>query len=175
MHQRRSFLGPLAAVVVLLLAACAPRGPEPIAYGRENCDRCHMSISDQRFGAELMTEKGKVKKFDSIECLASYVLETHGSEPTRGIWVTDHEHPGTLIQAEGARFLRSEGAHSPMALGVLAFASDADAEAAQQRVGGTVLGWGDVLQLVAREGDRHGAGAHADAQMDVPAEPGGAP
>ena len=31
-----------------------------------------MVISDKRFGAEILTKKGKVYKFDSIECMHRY-------------------------------------------------------------------------------------------------------
>ncbi|MGB5288980.1 MAG: hypothetical protein WBN42_10875, partial [Ignavibacteriaceae bacterium] len=56
------FLLPL----LFLLASCGSK-PEPINYGKDECEFCRMQISDNRYGAELVTDKGKVYKFDSIE------------------------------------------------------------------------------------------------------------
>jgi copper chaperone NosL len=147
----------LTALALLLLAACGKRGPEPIAYGEENCDFCRMNIGDARFGAELVMQTGKVKKFDSVECLASYYLQEHASGKVRSVWVSDHGAPGEFVAADSASFLQGGDAHSPMGLRLMAFSSAAGARAAQARVGGELLAWDAVLELVARHGDAHGA------------------
>ena len=133
----RTMAGRVRCAAALLLGACAAPGPRPIAYDRDVCAFCSMTVSDPRYGAELITAKGKVQTFDSIECLASYYLANRAT--TRSLWVTD---AGRLVPAERARFRRApadaEG-NSPMGLGLIAAAD------------GT-LGWSDVLALVAREG-----------------------
>ncbi len=135
----------------LVVAACAAGGPRPISYGRENCDYCRMTISDARFGTELITTTGAVKVFDSIECLASYYLDATTRGDAREVYVTDFRRPGTFIPADRARFVRG-GRGSPMGLSLTAFANDAEANAARDELGGAeVLGWGDVLDLVSRE------------------------
>jgi copper chaperone NosL len=133
----RTTAGRVRCAAALLLGACAAPGPRPIAYDRDVCAFCSMTVSDPRYGAELITVKGKVHTFDSIECLASYYLTSRAT--TRSLWVTD---AGRLVPAERARFRRAapdaEG-NSPMGLGLSAAA------------GGT-LGWADVLAMVEREG-----------------------
>lgn len=163
----------LAAAAVLLVA-CA-RGPQPIAIGSDACETCRMTISDARFGAELVTTKGKVRKFDSVECLAAYYLTAEAQGAVRSVWVTDFRHPGTFVPAEEAKFVRAKGSaeiSSPMGAGLFAFAPDADVAAEARQLGGTAMTWSDVVAL-ARAGDgvseRHDAAmsANRDEASDV--------
>lgn len=39
-----------------------------------------MTISDGRFGAELITKKGRVYKFDDLRCLINYKAENTSVE-----------------------------------------------------------------------------------------------
>ena len=55
-------------------SACS-KGHQPINYGEDECEFCKMMVMDKRYGAELVTDKGKIYFFDSIECLA--VSYTH--------------------------------------------------------------------------------------------------
>ena len=124
----------------LLLAACAAAGPRPIAYDQDTCAFCRMTVSDPRYGAELVSTHGRVYTFDSVECLASYYLANRDN--ARSVWVTSADRPGELVAAEKARFHRAEAgaeAGSPMGLGFSASSA------------GT-LSWDDVLSIVAREG-----------------------
>lgn len=135
------------AATALAVSACTTASVHPIAYdGTETCEYCRMVITDRRFGAEVMTVSGKAYKFDSIECLASYVTALDDQRRVRALWVTDYAAPGTLIPAESARFVRiSDGPGSPMGLGLRAFAA---IPANRQ---GEVLDWMAVLALVAGE------------------------
>ncbi len=138
----RKFRGVLA-LIIGLLAACAPAGPRPIAYGREACANCLMTVSDSRFGAELVTRTGKVHVFDSAECLAEYV-RAHPAEATGSLWVTDFDRPGTLVPAGGAAYLRTSEISSPMGLGVAAFAPG---EGRPEGLTGVSLSWAQVMAL----------------------------
>jgi copper chaperone NosL len=64
----------LALIVSLMLftASCTVK-PEPIQYGEDNCVLCQMTIMDHRYGTEVVTDKGKVYKFDSVECLVEFI------------------------------------------------------------------------------------------------------
>jgi copper chaperone NosL len=159
----------LAGTLAVLLLGCGGREPQPIAFGEENCDYCRMTISDPRFGAELVTATGKVRKFDSVECLASFHLANRAAGSPRGLWVSDFDRPGTLVPADSARFVGGGDARSPMGLGLVAFATEAGAEGMRRRVGGETMRWGEVLELVeqhrmqlgaepAAPGDTHGGG-----------------
>jgi copper chaperone NosL len=143
----------LGAVVVPSLATlqgCRADEPRPIAYGRDECSWCRMTVSDARYGTVQLTVQGKQQVFDSIECLANATLALDAGAQARAgsrSWVTDSLHPGTLVSAPIARYLRSDGAGSPMGRGFRAFASVADADREQRRAGGVTMSWDEVLTV----------------------------
>lgn len=126
---------------------CAP-SPAPIRYGQDNCANCQMLVMDARFGAELVTDKGKIYVFDSIECLAWYREVPPDAVHSR--WVTAYDVPGTLIDAAGASYLSSENLRSPMGVNLSAFRDGQTAASYQQNHGGDVLRWNGVTELVVR-------------------------
>ncbi len=132
----------LAAISLALASvACTPK-PEPIVAGEDRCERCHMTISDRRFAAEVVTEKGRVLKYDSIGCL----LHHHAEKPAADrVWVVDHFHPETMLPAKDARFLVGSGIAGPMGPGPIA-AGDAEAlkTLAKTKSKGEVVDWASV-------------------------------
>ena len=141
-----------ASVGALLIVSCAPAGPRPIPYGQTSCDFCRMTVSDERFGSEFVLAHGKIKTFDSIECLAGYVAAARASGTHGDAFVTDFNRPGTLIQAELATFLRATSLHSPMGRGLVAVPAGSDVAGLAHLLGaGAPLSWADVLLLVKRE------------------------
>ena len=159
---RRLALVSLGAAVVPSLAAlegCGDSGPRPIAYGRDECAWCRMTVSDARYGAVQRNAQGKQQVFDSVECLAAATLALDAGAQQRAgerSWVTDSLHPGTLVPATVARYLRSGGPGSPMGKGLRAFASIADAERQQRLAGGVLMSWDDVLTVVGGESGARG-------------------
>ncbi|HEX5831269.1 MAG TPA: nitrous oxide reductase accessory protein NosL, partial [Gemmatimonadaceae bacterium] len=145
-----------AATLTLVASACASSEPRPIQYGTAECEQCHMIVSDERYAARLVTSTGKTHDFDSVECLARWYLTRRDSVKVRALQVSDVQHPGTLVPAERARFVRSGTRHSPMGLGLMAFAADADPVELARTFSGEVLDWPGVLALVARETPRQG-------------------
>ncbi|HEY0995044.1 MAG TPA: nitrous oxide reductase accessory protein NosL [Gemmatimonadaceae bacterium] len=145
----------LLALALFLLAACAQAGPQPIDYGRENCEYCRMLIDDRRFAAEIVTTTGKARKFDSIECMASYYRQESAAGKIREAWVSDFRRPGTLIPADSAIYGRGAGVSSPMGMGLAATTGEDPASAARALGATTPLRWADVLALVANESPAH--------------------
>lgn len=140
---------PLLAAV--LLAGCEPE-PRPIRYGEDACAHCRMTVSDARFGAELVTATGKTLAFDSIECLAEF-FQTHtdGAADVHSVWVTAYDVPETLMPAEAAAFLQSPGLRSPMGAGLAAFRDRLTAEQARAEYGGELLDWAGAVAHVQAE------------------------
>lgn len=129
------------------LFACTTKGPVPINYGSDQCDYCRMSISDSRYGAEALTEKRKIHKFDSVECLIAFG-HTHPSPKFRNQWVSDFANPGKLIPAESGAYLKSDALKSPMGMNLTAFADLESADRAQQLHGGLRFSWQAVREHV---------------------------
>lgn len=125
----------------LMLCGCTP-GPQPLHYGAQTCAHCVMTLSDARYGAELVTRTGKTYAFDSVECLAAFI-DGVDEAAVHSLWVTDFSQPETLIRVEDAIFLHSPALRSPMGAGLAAF----PAEAPPADLDGTLLDWPAVRAL----------------------------
>lgn len=113
----------VAAIGLLFLFACTPQ-PSPIQYGHDQCEFCKMTIMDDRFAAELVTNKGKVYKFDDLFCLDKYYRMQGSKESDYGhILVNDYNEQGTLIDLRKAALLKAEDLRSPMGGNIAAFSS----------------------------------------------------
>ena len=135
----------ILAAALSLAAACGARGPEPIAYGTDACAYCRMQIVDPRFGAELVTNKGRTVKFDSIECLVAYYRQAAGANDVASVWVSDIRHPGTLIDATRARFVDLGPGRAPMGRGWAAVADSNGAVAIGISDPAAIKRWADLL------------------------------
>jgi len=124
----------------------------PIEYGQDICAFCKMIIADPRYGAELITKKGKVYKFDSVECMVAFMMYELDPEDVAAAYVTDFAHPGKLIPAEEAYYLQSTGLRSPMSLGITAFSSKKDLEKIKEQADGLELLWQDLPNVVRESG-----------------------
>ena len=138
----------VAGVLLAWSLGCAASDPRPIEYGARDCDVCRMRITDQRFGGEFVSRTGKVQQFDSIECLANYTAASPSSP--RSLWVSDFDHPGTLIPAGAARFVRRAGPSAGMGANLLAVSATQNASALRTRFDGDVMSWDDIRALAAR-------------------------
>jgi len=135
----------------LFLISCSPE-PEPINYGQDVCDLCKMSITDNKFAAELVTTKGKVYKFDSIECLLQFKnFELDENEKIHSEWVNDFSKPGELIDLSKAYFLLNENFRSPMGLNVLSFSTQDEMGKIKNEHGGKELTYNEVMKLALEE------------------------
>lgn len=139
----------LYIVLGITLLSCQ-KNPEPIDYGRDECVHCKMVISDKKFGCELITQKGKIHKFDSIECLAAYYAGAAVPE-IHSMWTIDFSDPGSWIKADQAHYLRSMNLPSPMGMFLSSYGSREKAEAMKNQLEGDLMNWQDVLSLVNRK------------------------
>ena len=139
--RRGVLMGSLAAV-----AACGAPGPRPIVLGETPCEHCHMTISDPRYAAELVTTHRRIRVFDDAGCLAAFVADATGdAEAIQSLWVSDFLHPGIMLEAEEAHFVRSDSLRTPMDTRVVAVARREAADSMAQAMGGAVIAWADVV------------------------------
>jgi copper chaperone NosL len=131
------------------LNGCSNKGPVEIHYGQDQCEYCNMNIVDKSFGSQLVTNKGKAFKFDSIECLAAFEQTAESDLTMNGSsWVTDFKNPGKFIKIDSAKLIFNEAHSSPMGVGLLGFSSESDADNYLSENGGQKMKWADVLSLV---------------------------
>jgi copper chaperone NosL len=140
-----------SAALAVAAAACGPSAPRAIADAGKPCDYCRMTISDERFGGQLITRKGKVHVFDSIECLASFYVQQSATAEMSKVWVADYANPGEWIPAASAVFARSEAHPSPMGLNLVSYSAKGDSAAVPRELRDGAMSWPQVLALVQRE------------------------
>lgn len=115
-----------------------------MVLNEDQCAYCRMTISDARFGGEAILPSGRVKKFDSIECLLNWARVTPADQ--RGaLFVIDAQHPGTFTPAEHAGFLLGALIKSPMGGAMVAFVDTVMAEQQRTVLGGTMRTWPQLL------------------------------
>lgn len=139
----------LINLFVLLLISCASE-PEPIKYGEDNCANCMMGITDPRYGSELITEKSKIYKFDSIECMAAY-SKKFSPGVIASMWVSDFNNRVKFINTAKALYLQNEKLRSPMGLNLTAFSNRSDFEKVINNSGGKELSWDQLIEYVSQE------------------------
>lgn len=139
----------LVFVFLSLIFLSCGKSPDPINYGKDECEHCRMMITDNKYGAEILTDKGKVYKFDSIECLIEYALEKNMiGDVNQKFLVTDFSKPSELIDAKTAFYVHNDDFRSPMGLNVTAFGAESDLVSFITTNGGKKLSWVDVIELV---------------------------
>ena len=136
----------LSILTLLLVSSCKVE-PEQINYGKDTCHYCSMTIVDHQYASELVTAKGKVYKYDAIECLIND-LKRRDSTEVGLLLVNDYGNPGELFSATSATFLISEGVPSPMGAFLSAFASKTTAEEVKSDKGGELYSWQEVQKKI---------------------------
>ncbi|MHC4217734.1 MAG: nitrous oxide reductase accessory protein NosL [Planctomycetota bacterium] len=134
----------LAACLCVAAAGCedAPTiAPPDILLGQDVCDVCGMIISDDRFAAGLVVARDlgyETRAFDDVGCLLAYEAE-HTDESVVARYVRDFRSRAWR-DAETAVYLHSGQLHTPMAFGLAAVATKADAYALAGEYPGDVIG-----------------------------------
>jgi len=140
---------PKVASLILLFAAtgfasCNVK-PQPIELGKDNCYFCKMTVSDPRFGAEIITNKGKIYKFDDMHCVLAFLKS--GSLPSKEIkdvyFVTFGGNHG-FVKSTDASLLKSDDLHSPMNGNVAAFANADSMRQTMELVKGAPVTWKEL-------------------------------
>ena len=131
----------------LFLGACSS-GPVPIRYGKDVSADCKLTLTDKRFGAEIITDKGKVFKFDDLNCLTDYLKSGEVQQAAVAQMVSvDFKNSPAFVDVKKAFFLQNEVVKSPMRGDVATFSSQADLESVQKELGGgKALTWEEVLR-----------------------------
>lgn len=129
---------------IALGTACSVK-PEPIVYGKDNCHLCKMTIMNKHFGAEVVTTKGKIYKFDDVNCMINFLNSGYLEErEVAHKLVIDFSQPEKLIDAPLAFFIRSPEIKSPMASQVASFETDESKNEYNQQWKGIYLTWGEL-------------------------------
>ena len=134
--------------MILLIVSCSAQ-PSPIEFGTDTCDYCRMTIADEQYGAEIVTNKGRVYKYDAVECMVGAIIA--GDIDNNKIvmqLVIDHANPTVLTDAADAAYLRSPELRSPMGMNLTSFGTIENARKTRARHPGEILTWEETQALV---------------------------
>lgn len=140
------------AAAILLLVATAFSGcstePQEIAYGKDLCDECRMTIIDKKFGAEIVTKKGKAFKFDDPHCLSQFLKagKVKGDEVGHTLFV-DYEN-GEFVDASKTLFVVSPQLKSPMNSNAAAFSNKKSADEVAVMTKGEIVDWNTLYNTL---------------------------
>lgn len=137
------------ALIGLLLSGCAPQ-PQPIDFGNDQCHYCKMTIADHRYGAEVVTKKGKVTKYDAVECMVSSIFKDKfvDTSEVHSFLVIDFSEPGKLVDAKQSLYLQSSDLPSPMGMFLTAVADRKKMGELSALHKGEVLKWDEIIPRV---------------------------
>ncbi|MGK7389081.1 MAG: nitrous oxide reductase accessory protein NosL [Candidatus Cyclobacteriaceae bacterium M2_1C_046] len=111
-----------AGVFALLIMSSCSTGPKTIYYGEENCHFCQMTIVDQRYAAQIITDKGKDFNFDAIECMLHFEEEEEiEKDNIAGRYINTFDNPGKLIEISKVTFVQTPELPSPMGMNLTGF------------------------------------------------------
>lgn len=132
---------PLLAAAGILASGCGRSGPSPIDWGSDACHHCRMALVQKGFAAQRINDKGKVYKFDAVECLLADLEAKSPGEGER-FYVSDWSRPeAEPSPAQEATFLKGGRIPSPMGGNLAGFAHADSARLFQERLDGEVFTW----------------------------------
>ena len=146
---QRCLFAAAALLAGLGLAGCE-KGPRPVRYGQDECAECKMTLVDQHYGAEFVTARGKVFKFDDLNCLTAYLRRAaNPPDPAAQSVVVDFTRPNHFLAVDQAWFLHHDALRTPMASSLAAFAAEAELEVVRRQLGGggRMLRWSAVQAI----------------------------
>lgn len=131
----------LISFLAVFFNSCS-KEPKPIEFGVDNCDHCKMNISDNRYGAELVTQKGRVYKFDDMYCMKVFMQDQIVAQnQIHSLWLIDFEGTEKLISVDKSFLLYNPDLKSPMGSNTAAFMSEETRKKQFDENSGTMLLW----------------------------------
>ncbi|MDR7820308.1 nitrous oxide reductase accessory protein NosL [Riemerella anatipestifer] len=79
----------LLAFITFTSFSCNNKNVEAIELGKDQCSHCKMTIQDSRYATELITEKGRIYKFDDLVCMEAYTRENSQKIGNAKLFVSD--------------------------------------------------------------------------------------
>ena len=126
------FIASLFTVII----ACSKSGPQEIAVGKDQCENCKMTITEAKYATQLITEKGRVYKFDDIKCMQDYATSNEDAA-TAKTYVADFPS-GQFFDSSTATFISGGSIKSPMNGNIQAYKDKVAAEKAAAELGATL-------------------------------------
>ena len=142
----KRLLSPAIAVVALLLMGNASGiRPVEILPEADECANCRMSVQNDRFSSQLLTQTGDVLKFDEIGCMVSYAKKKPLAPSSLKAGFVHDFHSGKWLALSEAVLVKSRFP-TPMRAGILAFPSEGEARRLHAKYQGKVTTWDTLVK-----------------------------
>ena len=126
---------------ILLMNSCNTE-PQAIVQGKDNCHLCKMTITDSKYGAEILTKKGKVYKFDDVHCLLSFLQsKTLEEMQVKEIYVVDYTGNHSLVKVNESFLLQGDEIRGPMNGNIIAFKDKDSMKNLAAQLKGVAISW----------------------------------
>ncbi len=137
----------IAIVSIMSMSSCTTK-PETIVVGKDQCCFCKMVVSDPKFGAEIVTQKGRNYKFDDMHCVLAFInnkmLEV---KDIKDVYLTDFSSSDhLLIKATEAALMQSEKLNSPMNGNIAAIGDKNAIGLLKDKYQGTSVYWNQLIK-----------------------------
>ncbi len=149
--KKKIIAGSTVNNIILLLtiafASSCNNNPRPIKIGTDACYFCKMTITDARYGAEIITKKGKLYLFDDSDCLLNY-LKTKDIEHSviQDIYIANFIGKHELLKMKDAQLLQSDKLRGPMGGNIAAFAERDSLKKINLQLAGSIINWATIYQ-----------------------------
>jgi len=141
--RKRNIQPVLLVLLLFSFFSCSKNQVVPIKLNVDSCDNCKMSIADGKYGAEVMTQKGRVYRFDDIMCMKEYCND-NSDKKMESFYVLDFNQNNVLIPAETAFYLSGGKINTPMRGNVIAFKTENEAKEIQTQLEANSMSWNEI-------------------------------
>ena len=136
----------LSYILILLVSiSCATKEADPIKLNSDGCDFCKMKIADGKFGAELITTKGRIYKFDDMHCMINYHKENLTTN-IQSFYIHDFNQNNVLIPAENAFYVKGGEISSPMRGNIIAVKTEEEAKKIALKYNANPISWSEIIK-----------------------------
>ena len=132
-------------LLLTLIISCAKKEAEAIKLNTDGCEFCKMKISDGKFGAEIITAKGRIYKFDDMHCMINYHKENNTTQ-IQSFFIHDYNQDNTLIAAESAYYVKGGEINSPMRGNIIAVKTAEEAKHMAEKYDANPISWEEIIK-----------------------------
>ncbi|CAM3653679.1 nitrous oxide reductase accessory protein NosL [Flavobacterium gelidilacus] len=132
-------------LLLTLIFSCAKKEAEVIKLNTDGCEFCKMKIADGKFGAELITTKGRIYKFDDIHCMVNYQKENPNPK-IQSFYIHDFNQNNILIPAETAFYVKGGNINSPMHGNTIAVQTNEEAKQMAEKYNASPISWTEIIK-----------------------------
>ncbi len=110
----------LVGIFMLVSFSSCSQVVEPIKIGVDNCNFCQMTIMKNTNGSEIITNKGKIYKFDDHGCMRDFIADKKVSvNDISKIYFNEYES-GILMESTLITLVKNEAFRTPMNWNIIA-------------------------------------------------------